>query len=60
MVAEVIKTISDITRNSYIDSDIVKGNTYSYNVIAVDEYGINSDKSNTVELLTNAKFIAKV
>lgn len=44
------KTISDITRNSYIDSDIVKGNTYSYNVIAVDEYGINSDKSNTVRV----------
>ncbi len=44
------KTISDITNNSYIDSDIVKGNTYRYSVIAVDEYGINSDRSNSVKV----------
>lgn len=44
------KTVSDITNNSYIDSEVSKGNTYNYTVIAVDEYGINSSKSNKVSV----------
>ncbi|NLY03462.1 MAG: fibronectin type III domain-containing protein [Campylobacter sp.] len=44
------KTIENITRNSYVDSEVVKGNKYTYRVIAVDEYGISSSKSNGVSV----------
>lgn len=44
------KSINDIRDNRYVDRDISKGNSYTYRVIAVDEYGINSDRSNSVTI----------
>lgn len=44
------KSFSNITETSFYDSDITQNSTYKYRVVAVDEFGLSSDKSNSIEI----------
>ena len=44
------RTINGITGTSYTDTSVQPGATYTYQIIAVDEFGIGSDKSAKVEI----------
>ncbi|MCR4942310.1 MAG: hypothetical protein K5978_05930 [Campylobacter sp.] len=46
------KTINGIEGTSYTDTAITAGQSYTYKVVAVDEYGLSSDKSSGVEVST--------
>lgn len=46
------KVISDIRSTSYDDFDIQPDLKYSYKVVAVDEFGLNSEKSDSIEVST--------
>ncbi|WP_314703120.1 hypothetical protein [Campylobacter rectus] len=41
---------TNITGNEFVDNSVAYGQKYSYKVIAVDEYGINSDASAKAEI----------
>ena len=41
---------TNITGNEFVDNSVAYGQKYSYKVIAVDEYGINSDASQKAEI----------
>ena len=42
--------INDISGTSYVDTNIKAGETYEYKVVAVDEFGIGSEKSDKIEV----------
>ena len=44
------RTINGITGTSYTDTSVQPRATYTYQIIAVDEFGIGSDKSAKVEI----------
>lgn len=44
------RTIDNIARSPFVDSDVKKGVKYTYQVHSVDKYGINSSKSNRVSV----------
>lgn len=49
------KIINDITSNSYVDSNILPNTEYTYEVIAIDKYGIKSDESDDVSVTTKGE-----
>lgn len=46
------RTINGITSTVYNDTSVQSGEVYTYRIIAVDEFGIGSDKSDKVEIST--------
>lgn len=44
--------VSDISNNIYLETDILEGTTYSYYVVAVNEWGVESEPSNTLDVYT--------
>ena len=44
------KVVENILSSSYVDSDVIKGTRYTYQIYSVDEYGIGSIKSNKISV----------
>lgn len=44
------KTISDLTYTSYTDNEIEPNASYSYKVVAIDEFGLSSDTSSSADI----------
>lgn len=48
--------LAEVSGTSYTDTRLAPDASFTYNVIAVDSYGLESSKSNTLKIKTNAEF----
>jgi fibronectin type 3 domain-containing protein len=54
-LSKKVQEIKNITQESFTDSDVVADVTYSYQVVALNQYGIGSEPSEAVEIFIEAK-----
>lgn len=48
--------LAEVTSTNYTDTRLAPDSSFTYNVVAIDKYGLESSKSDSLKIKTNAEF----